>query len=488
MNDLLDDQLRTMMRTATADAPEAPTVDDLRALVVVHDEPTADRRRPLLAAAAAVLALGAVGALVFWPGDDAGEPADTPDTTAVVPGGYLDAYYLPAELPDGWQIVQMDRYPGTVGYLGDSAVFETRDGSVRALIEHTPVSTGESFPATAEAALESQTGSSAPASTAPDPSMPPFAADSTWDPFSGSLNWHHEGRQVWLTPSDGQEATARSLVRDLVPSRVGIHLVYDLVGGSDWVQTAEYLLDGGSVVSAGENSMQFADETGAIAVIGITRTTGARVDETGTPVPGEEDLYRPVGSRPNLVVRSLDDLQVSAFSFIGSVSTTELVALLRSLTSVTEEEWLAARPDPNELVAGATVVATFELLDHTVTAHREGGISGVCVARSDGASGCAFLLGVEPDGELPPAAPTNGIPLSDGTWVAVGSIANGLEPCEEPLLQGARAAVVPNGDVQTMLVIPADQDASFACPLTGTPEGGPTGAEVFIANPPLTDD
>jgi hypothetical protein len=204
------------------------------------------------------------------------------------------------------------------------------------------------------------------------------------------------------------------------------------------------------------------------------------------PTGGVEGVFvSPSNAR--LLVRDIGEIQISAFSHNGSASTDELAALLLSFAPVTEEEWLAARPDPDEFVRAATVIASYDLLDHTISVHRDNGVSGVCIDRSDGVSGCAFVPGVEPDGELPPAAPTEGIALSDSTWVAVGSITNGLSPCDESLLQGARVAVVPSGDVQTMFVVPADLDASFACPLTGTPEGGPTGAEVFIANPPRTD-
>jgi hypothetical protein len=133
VNDLLDDRLRTMMRTATADAPEAPSVDDLQAITVVAAEPAIDRRRSVLAvAAAAVVVLGAVGALVFSPNGDAGpDPADEPDTTGVVePGAYLDAYFLPNQLPQGWRIIELDRFPGGSGgtFIGNStSSHATRD-------------------------------------------------------------------------------------------------------------------------------------------------------------------------------------------------------------------------------------------------------------------------------------------------------------------------------------------------------------------------
>ncbi len=479
MNDLLDDRLRTMMRTATADAPEAPSVDDLQAITVVGAEPRQRSLRPI-AAAAAVMAVAAAGALVWWPNGDGGpQPADTPDSTeaGIVPGSYLDAYYLPIDLPDGWQIVQMGRHPnGPVGYIGDSAVFATRDGSGRAALYLTGADSGE-VPASTEAGLDPAAGSD-PAS---EP-VPTSASDALWEQRDRGLRWIQDGSSVVLTPADGQEATARSLAAELIAVRDGDRVRFRVDEDAAWVQTAEYVLDGQTIVTGGANWLQLTDDTGTVHV-GIERPIGVGLSDAAAPIPGVEDVFT-TATIDRMVVRAVGEIEITAFSPSGSASLDELVSVLTSLVPVTEEEWLAAVPDPNELVAGATVVGTFELLDHTVTAHREGGISGVCVERADGVSGCAFRIGVEPDGELPPAAPTEGIRLSDGSWVAVGSIANGLEPCDEPLLQGARAAVVPNGDVQTMLVVPADLDASFACPLAGVGEGDVASNEMFIANPP----
>ncbi|CAB4591947.1 MAG: hypothetical protein F2534_19605 [Actinobacteria bacterium] len=483
MNDLLDDRLRTMMRTATADAPEAPTVDDLQVITVVSAEPRRRSLRPI-AAAAAVMAVAAAGALVWWPSGNGGpQPADTPDSTeaGVVPGSYLDAYYLPTELPDGWQIVEMGRYTnGPVGYVGDSAVFETRDGAGLAALYLTEAASGE-VPASTEAALDPAVGSD----TASEP-VPTSASDALWEQRDRWLTWNQDGRSVVLTPADGQEATARSLAADLIAIRDGDRVRFRVDEDAAWVQTAEYLLDGQTIVTGGANWLQLADDDGTVHV-GIERPIGLGLSDAAAPIPGVEDVFSTTTIN-RMVVRAVGEIEITAFSPSGSASVDELVSLLKSFEPVSEEEWLAARPDANEVVAGATVVGTFELLDHTVNAHREGGISGVCVERSDGVSGCSLLPGVGLDGELPPAAPTEGIRLSDGSWVAVGSIANGLEPCDEPLLQGARMAAVPNGDVQTMLVVPADLDQSFTCPLTGIPDGPPTGAEMFIANPPLADD
>ncbi|CAB4582211.1 MAG: hypothetical protein F2534_16360 [Actinobacteria bacterium] len=502
MNDLLDDRLRTMMRTATADAPEAPTVDDLQTITVVGAEPRQRSMRPI-AAAAAVMAVAAAGALVWWPSGDGGpQPADTPDSTeaGVVPGSYLDAYYLPTDLPDGWQIVEMRRSPGfRTESSVNAVVFERRDRSDRALVTLSPTPTGSELPASTEPVDGAPEGSALASGSAPATTEAPeqgkdaqetiaglSPATAQWIDDAQSLVWSLGDWAVLLATRSSDEASARALALDLLPQVTASGPSFDVKDASEWVEVREYLLTQDEW--AGSNTVVLAHDDGRMLTVAASRPTGIDPLELASPLP-EPGLFRYRTSPDDVgLVRRDGDLLLDFYGVNGPVATDETQrAIAIGMRRVTEAEWLEARPDLNEVVAAATVVGTFELLDHTVTAHREGGISGVCVERADGVSGCALLLGVEPDGELPAAAPTQGIPLSDGTWVAVGSIANGLEPCEEPLLQGARASVVPNGDVQTMLVVPADLDASFACPLVGVGEGEVAPNEVFIANPPPAD-
>lgn len=502
MNDLLDDRLRTMMRSATADAPEAPSVDDLQAIAVVGAEPRQRSLRPI-AAAAAVMAVAAAGALVWWPNGDGGpQPADIPDSTeaGVVPGSYLDAYYLPTDLPDGWQIAEMGRSPGfSTESSVNAVVFERRDGSDRALVTLSPSPTSSELPAGTEpvdGAAEGSALASEPASAstaapeqgedANDAPAGLSPATAQWIDDGQWLTWSLVDWTVLLATRSSDEASARALALDLLPQVTTSGPSFDVKDASEWVEVREYLLTQDEW--AGSSTVVLAHDDGRMLAVTATRPTGIDPLELASPLP-EPGLFRYRTSPGDVgLVRRDGDLQLDLYRVDGSVTPDETQRTIAiGMRRVTEAEWLSARPDPNELVAGATVVGTFELLDHTVTAHREGGISGVCVERADGVSGCSLLPGVRLDGELPPAAPTQGIPLSDGSWVAVGSIANGLEPCDEPLLQGARAAVVPNGDVQTMLVVPADLDAAFACPLAGVGEGNVAPNEMFIANPPPAD-
>ncbi len=481
MNDLLndptderlDDRLRTLMRTAVAEPPVPPSIDDLDTLVSVGPEPRKEWFRPLTAVAAAVAVL-AVGALVLWPSaEDDVDPADS-TVPEVVAGQFLDAYYLPSELPAGWQIVGMERTKGgDVYYSGDVAVFQLSNGGIRGVVSQTPSYTGETTAST-EPALDPATGSTFATTTLPSS---PLAA--VWDESFPALQWQQDGRTIMLTTTDHVETSARSLAADLETSRAGNRTTFDVADGSDWVKTREYLLDGAPVVTSGYNSIHLVSDLGATATMVSSRVDGLRGSDTGTLIAGTADVFV-VDDRTRAVVREFGDVQVEAYSLDESATVDELVAMLVALAPANEEAWRATAPDPEVIVRGTPTVASFQLLGHTITAHLRGAVSGICVDRDDGATGCALLDGVMADGSLPEAAPTSGISLSDGTWVAVGDIEADLDPCEGAELQGARAGVAPNGDQQVMFVVPASLDQSFACSLyrDGTPNG------VFIANPP----
>lgn len=284
-----------------------------------------------------------------------------------------------------------------------------------------------------------------------------------------------------LTTTDHVETSARSLAADLQTQQAGNRTTFTVANGSEWVKTREYLLDGTPVVTSGNNSIRLVSDLGATATVAASRVDGLRGSDIGTLIAGTDDVFL-VDDRTRAVVRMLGDVQVEAYSLDESATVDELVAMLVALAPANEEAWRTTAPDPEVILRGAPTVANFQLLGHTITAHLRGAVSGICIDRDDGVTGCAFLEGVMADGSLPEAAPTTGIPLSDGTWVAVGDIEADLDPCEGAELQGARAAVAPNGDQRVMLLIPVSMDQAFACSLyrDGTPNG------VFIADVPAS--
>lgn len=479
MNDLLDDRLRTMMRTATADAPEAPTVDDLQAITVVGAEPRQRSMRPI-AAAAAVMAVAAAGALVWWPNGDAGpDPADSPESTeAVVSGSYLDAYYLPNELPEGWQIVgkRQDR-AGSIEFVGDSVVFARRDGTERAVVSLTPVD--DTAPATTEAAVEVATGD-----TQPPP--PASVTEAIWNEQFRWLTWTPNGQQILVTPADGMESSARDLAVDLVGVAPMTAATLDVSQGSDWVKVKEYVNDPNGVVSAGANSLSLVTERGLALWITVRRADGLLPSDVHRPVAGFTDLYETISTADDQIVTISrviggDIVEVSLRS-PDPEERSVVRRLVADLRPVTEQEWSAAVPDLSITIGGLPTVRSFELLDHTVSVHFDGTIGGVCVERGGGASACIYLAGVEANGHVTGSFPATGFRLDDETWVAVSSIPEGAQMCTDPqLLQGAQAATADNdGQTLVLLVAPADFTEVFACPITGS-----TDYTLYMASPPL---
>ena len=485
MNDLLndptderlDDRLRTIMRTAVAEPPAPPSIDDLDTLVSVGPEPRQQWFRPLTAVAAAVAVL-AVGALVFWPSADDNDidPADS-TVPEVVAGTYLDAYYLPSELPDGWQIVEMNRYPaGDVSYFGSSVVFERRDGSERALVSLTAL--GEEVPASTEAAIDTETGDTTPP-------LPSSAADATWDPELRWLSWALQGRQVILVTSSRTEAAARALATDVIAAATGVDMSVDVIDGSAWLKAKEYMNDNSPVVSSGSNSITIVTDRGQSVWVNIGRMWGPTAADWLDPVAGYTDIYESdTGGGLTVVSRFAGDDTLDIYmTDPGADLLTKLRALLAGMRPVSEQAWLDAVPDLTATIGTLPTVATFDLLDHEVTVRFDGVIGGVCVTRSaDGVSGCARVGGIDAEGRLPGSSPATGFSLSDGSWVAVSSIPLGSEMCSDPqALQGATAATAPNADQQVVLLLaPPAFTGAFACPLGGTNPG----YNLYIANPP----
>ncbi len=484
MNDLLndptderlDERLRTTMRTAVAEPPAPPSVADLDTLVSVGPEPRREWFRPLTAVAAAVAVL-AVGALVLWPSaDDDVDPADS-TVPEVVAGQFLDAYYLPSELPDGWQIVEMNRYTaGDVSYIGSSVVFELRDGSERALVSLTAL--GEEVPASTEAAIDVETGDTTPP-------LPSSAAEATWDPELRWLSWSLQGRQVIVVTSSRTEAAARALAVDVIAVSTGVDMSVDVADGSGWLKVKEYKNDNSPVVSSGSNSISLVTDRGLSVWVTIGRVWGPSAADWLDPVEGYTDIYESdTGGGLTVVSRfaGADTLDIYMTEPDAELLT-KLRTLLAGLRPVSEQAWLEAVPDLTATIGTLPTVATFDLLDHEVTVRFDGVLGGVCVTRNaDGVSGCARLGGVDADGRLPGSFPATGFSLSDGSWVAVSSLPLESEMCSDPqALQGGTAAAAPNGDQQVVLLLaPPGFTETFACPLGGTNPD----YTLYLANPP----
>lgn len=471
MNDVLDDDLRTMLRTAVADAPGAPTVRELlEPTIDVHSAPSRARVR-LVAVAAAVLVVAMVGALVLRTSTQRSQPADEP-----TPGGtYLDAYYLPSRLPTGWTVLQMDRTTGGSGdiELSEMALFERSDGTDVGAVSATPTAP-PSAPTVPAVGTERMDGTAPPSSEAPATSTD-LLPDARWDADFGTLTWTSGGMDFFLRIRSGEEAAARSLGAAVADATAaGGWTDVDPVGG--WLKTAEQRA--GRTTSSGTNGILLGDDRGRTIWLSIARPSGLSSGiELWTPVEGDPGLYVqriPAGAAPTWA-RSVDGILITA-SPSDDAAAAEAQQVLRSMTRSTADEWAAATPDWEAAIRKATTVATFDLLDHTVTLHRQGAWRGICVDRDDGATGCQGTV-MEEDGSLRTVLPTTGIALTDGSWVGVAPIPGGAEMCGEPQLGGARTAAATYRAQQIVLLVPADPAQSFACVFDD--DGG-----TFIVMPP----
>lgn len=477
MNDVLDDQLRTLMTTAVRDAPAAPPAGVL-GIVEVRAEAPARRHRPLLIAAAAVAVVVAGVVVAGRPAVEV-EPADT-TPTSVPPRAFLDAYYLPSELPDGWRIIEATRTPAPAqtDRAGNVVVFERRDHTDRVMVSLEPLMAD---PTQSTLAAEEVANTEFPPSvTAPSPADSAASAD--WSDDTRTLSWTVDGQLVMLTARSGDEAAARQLAVSLVVTSTDHGRSFDVDPASDWVRLREYLLDGETLLPHGSNALTIGTASGASIAVSIQHDGPTSVLDMAIPAetfPGVYD-YSPGGATPGTA--SLDgDVAIVAFA-LGepSVSLDELRQLVFSMRRVTVEEWDAAAPDVETLLESSPIVSRFSALGYDVTVHVDGALRGICIAKAD-VSGCARFGGIDEAGRVPAAMPTTGIALSDGSWVAVGSIGVDRTVCGDDQLAGAAMAVATNGDQTVAILVPADSSVDFGCLLQG-PDGV---TEPFIAMAPV---
>ncbi len=468
MNDLLndptderlDERLRTMMRTAVAEPPAPPSVADLDTLVSVGPEPRREWFRPLTAVAAAVAVL-AVGALVLWPSaDDDVDPADS-TVPEVVAGQFLDAYYLPSELPAGWQIVEGRRDPAQEAYTGNSAVFTRRDDpTLRGVASFAPGP--DASPATSAAQVEGETPST----------LPIDVSSARWDPDRASLSWIADGREAFVATTNRTESEARQLAEALVVVPTLTGPTFEAAEGMPWVKVKDYQLDGTAVPWSGVNSLTIGRDEFTSMTIAVQRSAGPTIPEWGLPteITGVYMAEEPDGHLT--LSRSVGELTLEAYMASPSPEVRSLAAsILGNIEEVSLSQWEAALPDITAVLSETPVDATFDLIQHVVTLRRGGPFSGICVERNDGAKGCA-RFSIDATSQLPLGFATN-IVLDDGSWVAVGAIESTAEMCDVASTSDANAATAVNGEQQIVLFVPGPETRDgFNCTLGGESEFG----------------
>jgi hypothetical protein len=418
VNDVLDDQLRTLMKTAVRDAPAAPAVDVL-GIVEVRAEAPLRRGRPLLIAAA-VIAVVVAGVVVARRPTAEVEPADTAPPS-VVPGSYLDAYYLPTTLPEGWRIIEVTRTPAPAqtDRAGNVIVFERRDLADRAMVSLEPLRADPTQPTLAPDDVANT--EFAPSGTEP-PDPGDSAATADWSDDTKILSWPADGQFVMVTVRSGNEAAARQVAASLMVTSTDHGRSFDIDPASDWVRLHEYLLDGETLPSFGSNSLTLGTATGASVAVSIQHDGPTSVLDMAVRVDAIPGVYDSSSGGDPSAVRREGEIAILAFPISESeVSQDDLRQLVSSVQRVTVEQWDAAATAVETLLESSPVVSRFAALGYDVTVHVDGALRGVCISRSD-VTGCQRFGGIDEAGRIPPAMPTTGIELTDGTWVAVGSI------------------------------------------------------------------
>ncbi|MEQ1703653.1 MAG: hypothetical protein ABMA25_26400, partial [Ilumatobacteraceae bacterium] len=128
----VDDDIRTLLWEALHDSPTPLAADELsRHVTVMPLNALADRRPRLLVAACLLVIAGLVaGFAVFGRAHD----ADTPSTNDAVVGTKVGTYYLPAQLPGGYELLSVSEHAGDPAATGSArAVYASAEGARVAL-------------------------------------------------------------------------------------------------------------------------------------------------------------------------------------------------------------------------------------------------------------------------------------------------------------------------------------------------------------------
>lgn len=443
MNDVLDDRLREMMRTAVG-APMAPPPEDvlmatISASGISTGAVSTHRRARMLGMAAAMLGVAAVGAVTWWAASPPRQQAPASPTDAGL-------YYLPAEVPAGWTIVDgyVDHDAGLI-WSSDAAALRRTDGSDVAVV------------------------------VVPDAADSTAGAAGTWDASERRLSWYDGSRSYVLYVRSGDEASARSAAASIRPPASRVTDVVDVAAGSGWEKVDEQRSRQATLTT---DQLVLGDDTGRTITVIRQHQPEDLTTTWLTVTPLTEPEVRPVDASAGLtawiMVRGSDTLIAAASDPSASGVARALVG---NLVPRTAAEWAAAQPDTGERVGAATTVAQTELLDHRVSVHRSLPWQGICVERSDGAQGCAYTP-VGQDGSVDVDSIPAAVPLSDGSWVAVASMPPDATMCDTTEMNASQVAVDDQSPVRLALVVPRDLARAVACDLRDSAN------RTFLVQPP----
>ena len=459
LNDPLDYKLRTMMRTAVADLPPAPHVEDIATtdlrVAMDHTNGGSQPWRVLIGAAAAVtLVIGAVAIWSLRSEQQLRQSASIPTSPQPTNGG---EYWLPSELPAGWRIVDLVQGGSGVGSgsveVGNTFVFERPSDRARIVVQLPPVN-------------ELGQGANSP--------VPPDALTlGTWIAESRTIAWAGSpSYEVHASSSLDDEAAVRAALQRMVISLGATGLVAALAPDeAEWRLVETYVLNT-DVPSSWQASFVVASVDGRQAQV---------IYEPYGPVPPlpvllDAGVVLPIDpSTPTftgtMMLRDGVAFDVGGYGIITDL--TEVAGtILSSMKRVDRLAWNGVRAQfASDLLASP---ATFdaEVLGVTVTAYNDGLLSGTCFRRGD-ASGCSplvlgefpFVLGQTMGNQI-------AIELGDGSWAIAATFPPNvtLSPCGSDEATGTRVAVTQFGDQQLALVLPGPGMDSYSCTIPSDPD------------------
>ncbi len=457
LNDPLDDKLRTMMRTAVADLPPAPQVEDIATtdlrVDMNHTNGGSPPWRVLLGAAAAVALV--IGAIAIWGlrgEQQVTQSAPIPTSPQPTNGG---EYWLPSELPAGWRIVDLVQGGSGVGSgsvdLGNTFVFERPRDRARIVVQLPFVS--------------------APEQAASSPVPPDALTLGTWIAESSTIVWAgNPSYEVHASSSLDDEAAVRAALRRMVISFDAKGLVAALAPDEVEWRLVESYVDGSEVPSTWQASFVLSSLDGRQAQV---------IYEPVGPVPPlsvllDADIDLPVDpSTPTFTTPTVtgammlrDGVAFDVGNYGVMTDLTEVAGtILSSMKRVDRLAWNGVRAQfASDLLASPSTFDA-EALGVTVTVYNDGLLSGTCLQRGD-ASGCSplvlgefpFVLGQTMGNQI-------AIELDDGSWAIAATFPPNvtLSPCGSDEATGTRVAVTQFGDQQLALVLPGPGLDSYSC-------------------------
>ena len=407
------DSVRTMLRTAVADAPPAPPVEaisDLSWHAVSHG---ARKPRPVVRIGLGVATAVALVAGLVVSAQHASDRGRAPLTNTSTTDVRLPSHVLPATVPDGWELA--DVVEGTsVGVVTRPAMqlFRAGDASIRIFIEPMADPNAEQ-PVTATTAVFGAVGRNG-------------NADRASASFQNSLaTFNEDGANVHVETHGASDADAVAFLRQLAPSGSGSDLRYASPDVS-WQLEATSAYEGPTPTNDvfGLLAYRTAPELSSIQSTFTISLSLAPADGTwriGAPMNRNGvTLY----AADQYAVRQIGDLLAGVSydpaSPLAARQKDAALATLAALAPVDASAFDQAADRVAAHYAAQPATTTLRVGDATVTRHAMADDDAICVTGGRGGLRCHRPPALN-NGEVRPY-PFDVDFLVDGLWLHVGAV------------------------------------------------------------------